>query len=71
MSNRKDRFKVAWGAVERDDKIFWTRAGLAWSEGGSLYVQLHSIPLSGKLCIEDGLADVVEVAVTTSKEAVQ
>jgi hypothetical protein len=70
MSIRK-KYKVAWGAVERDGKTFWTRAGLAWEMEGATYVQLHSFPLSGKVCIKEGLADAVEVAVTAGKEAVQ
>ena len=67
MSIPNGNFKVAWGAVERDGKTFWTRAGLAWDKDGATFVQLHSFPMSGKVCIKAGLAEAIEVAVTAER----
>jgi hypothetical protein len=48
----RTKFKMVWGALDRQGKTFWTRIGLAWeTRNGDVYATLSAVPLNGKICI--------------------
>jgi hypothetical protein len=48
------KFKVAYVITERNDKAYWTRIGVAFTNrDGSLNVKLDALPTGGTLQIRD------------------
>jgi hypothetical protein len=72
MSVDNSKFKVVWGALEREGKTFWTRIGLGWeAKSGEVYAQLSAYPLSGRICIKDGPEEALALAASVGEEALQ
>ena len=50
----QQKFKVAYVITERNDKTYWNRIGVAFTnKDGSINVKLDALPLSGTLQIRD------------------
>jgi hypothetical protein len=48
------KYKVAYVITERNDKTYWTRIGVAFTnKDGSINVKLDALPTSGTLQIRD------------------
>ena len=48
------KFKVAYVITERNDKTYWNRIGVAFTnKDGSINVKLDALPTSGTLQIRD------------------
>ncbi len=48
------KMKVAYVITERNDKTYWNRIGVAFSNrDGSINVKLDAVPISGTLQIRD------------------
>ena len=50
----QSKFKVAYVITERNDKTYWNRIGVAFTnKDGSLNVKLDALPIGGTLQIRD------------------
>ena len=50
----QNKYKVAYVITERNDKSYWTRIGVAFTnKDGSLNVKLEALPLGGAIHIRD------------------
>jgi hypothetical protein len=70
----KTKFKLVWGALDRQGKTFWTRIGVAWEcRNGDVYAVLSAVPLNGKICItasvDEPMADEVAAEVLMGEAA--
>jgi hypothetical protein len=50
----QQKFKVAYVITERNDKTYWNRIGVAFTnKDGSINVKLDALPIGGTLQIRD------------------
>jgi hypothetical protein len=50
----QSKFKVAYVITERNDKTYWNRIGVAFTnKDGSINVKLDALPIGGTLQIRD------------------
>jgi hypothetical protein len=68
----KSKFKVVWGAIEREEKTFWAKVGLAWEgRDGTLFARLTAFPISGRIWINGEYDDGADPSAMQVEEALQ
>ena len=54
MNERTNGTKSVFALTERNEKTFWTRIGVAFTnKDGSITIQLDALPVSGRLQIRE------------------